>query len=392
METNGNGSRGMFIRCCYSYAVSGMCVLVIGAILPSIIEEAQISFTVAGGLLSMMAIGNLSASFIYPLAVRVVGQRASITVMASLVPASFLALTFLPPIALVYLLMFLVGLTRGSITIVNNSTVGVISGHSGKMLNLLHGSFATGAFLAPFLTAMLLLLGFGWRSIIFLLIFLSLTSVLSYACMDFTQLGSLEGRDRASGPSSGGHQFLASPDFYLISLLLFFYLGLENCINGWFVTYLRSTGVMSETYATAMVSVTWLFIVVGRLTCASLSRKFPVSGLIWMDTLGSGTCFLLLILSRSLSLITIALIGLGFFLAGIYPSCMALSGKTIQGSTLGVSMLTAISALGGILTPQIVGFIADRTGMVSAIALTVTNMALMVLLSLVIRRRDRRQG
>ena len=45
----------IFIRCCYGYSVSGMAVLVIGAILPSVIAEAGISFLAAGGLLSVMA-------------------------------------------------------------------------------------------------------------------------------------------------------------------------------------------------------------------------------------------------------------------------------------------------------------------------------------------------
>ena len=43
----------IFIRCCYGYSVSGMAVLVIGAILPSVIAEAGISFLAAGGLRSV---------------------------------------------------------------------------------------------------------------------------------------------------------------------------------------------------------------------------------------------------------------------------------------------------------------------------------------------------
>ena len=37
----------IFIRCCYGYSVSGMAVLVIGAVLPSVIAEAGISFPVS---------------------------------------------------------------------------------------------------------------------------------------------------------------------------------------------------------------------------------------------------------------------------------------------------------------------------------------------------------
>ena len=59
----------IFIRCCYGYSVSGMAVLVIGAILPSVIAEAGISFLAAGGLLSVMAVGKLLASFLFPVMV-----------------------------------------------------------------------------------------------------------------------------------------------------------------------------------------------------------------------------------------------------------------------------------------------------------------------------------
>ena len=38
--------------------------------------------------------------------------------------------------------------------------------------------------------------------------------------------------------------------FRLVLFLLFLYLGLENCVNGWFVTYLKSMDIMSSTYAT----------------------------------------------------------------------------------------------------------------------------------------------
>ena len=46
--------------------VNGAMVLLVGAILPYLIEEAGISYSVAGGLLSAFAIGNLLASFVNP--------------------------------------------------------------------------------------------------------------------------------------------------------------------------------------------------------------------------------------------------------------------------------------------------------------------------------------
>lgn len=376
----------IFIRCCYGYSVSGMAVLVIGAVLPSVIAEANISFLAAGGLLSVMAVGNLLASFLFPVLVAATGRRTAITLLTSLTPFCLFGLTLLPPLPVLYTIMLVYGLVRGSITIINNAAVNDIydSGAAGK-LNLLHCCFAVGAFLAPFLTAVFMKLGFGWRAVIYLLVFITATAALTYGTMDYTLLNE---RMRGAGTKKKSEKkesrsFLRSFQFYCIALILFFYLGVENCINGWFVTYLQNTGVMSETYATTLVSVTWLVIMTGRLVCAALSKRMARSTIIFTNALGSGLCFFLLISTKSLPLITLALIGFGFFLAGIYPTCIANAGPLIQGSTFGMAMLTAISAMGGIVTPQIVGGAADHIGIVAAIGVLAVNVLLVITLAAV---------
>lgn len=372
----------IFLRCCYGYGVSGMSVLVVGAILPTLIREAGLSYGVAGGLLSMMAVGNLLASLFFPLLASAIGKRLSISLLAALVPVSYLFLALLPSVWIMYLLMLLVGIARGAITIINNATVNEISNNSNRMLNLLHCSFAIGAFLAPFLTALLTLAGFSWRSIMYLIVLLCATSTVSYATMTYSEAPK---KQKAASDRS----FLKSFDFYCLGFLLFFYLGMENCINGWFITYLKDTGIMSETFATAMVSFTWLAIMGGRLLCAALSKKYSKSLLLLINAMGSIVCFFLLILSSQLVIITIALLGLGFFLAGIYPGTMASAGPIMKGSTLGMAILTGISAAGGIVTPQIVGSVADRIGLVAAIGLLSVNAIAIVLLAVVHKRRSK---
>lgn len=379
-----NIKNNTFLRCCYGYGVSGMSVLVVGAILPSLIREAGLSYGVAGALLSMMALGNLFASLFFPILVSSIGKRLAISLMAALVPVSYFVLTFLPSMAIMYLLMLLVGIARGSITIINNATVNEISNNSNKMLNLLHCSFAIGAFLAPFLTALLSFLGFSWKSIMYLIILLCATSTVSYATMDYPETRKTQ-TEKAT--ASNHKSFLKSFDFYCIGFVLFFYLGVENCINGWFVTYLKETGVMSENFATTMVSFTWLAIMGGRLICASLSKKYSKSAIVLMNAIGSGICFFILVSSSNLILITVALLGMGFFLAGIYPSSIANAGPLINGSTLGMSILTAISAMGGILTPQLVGITADRIGLVAAIGILSVNMVAVIILSIINLKR-----
>lgn len=375
----------IFVRCCYGYAVSGMAVLVIGAILPSIIEEAGISFLAAGGLLSVMAVGNLSASFFFPMIVPLMGRKKAIFMITLFAPVCLLILSFLPALPVMYGVMLVYGLVRGCITILNNAAVNDIyeDGAAGK-LNILHCSFAIGAFLAPFMTAVLMKLGFGWRVILYLILFLTATSAVSYGTMDYTLLNEKSKNIRANkkiNGSSGNRGFLKSFPFYCIAFILFFYLGVENCINGWFVTYLQNTGVMSPAYATTLVSFTWLVIMAGRLLCAALSKKLERSTIILINALGSAACFFLLITTKSLPLVTAALLGFGFFLSGIYPTCIANAGPLIQGSTLGMSLITAISAMGGIITPQLVGGAADHIGIVAAVSILIINVVFVIILA-----------
>lgn len=374
----------IFLRCCYGYAVSGMAVLVIGAILPSIITEAGISFLAAGSLLSGMAIGNLSASFLFPVLVSWLGRKRAIFFITLCAPFCLFILSILPPFPIMYGVMLIYGLVRGSITILNNSAVNDIYGSkaTGK-LNLLHCFFAVGAFLAPFLTAVLMKLGFNWRHVLYLILILTAATAALYGTMDDTLLNETSNRiNKDKGKKdSQDRSFLKSYSFYGIAFILFFYLGLENCINGWFVTYLQNTNVMSATYATALVSFTWLVIMAGRLICAALSKKLDKSTIILILSLGSAACFFLLISTKNLTLITAALLGLGFFLSGIYPTCIANAGPMIKGSTLGMSVLTAISAMGGIITPQIIGGIADRIGIVGSIGVLNINVFMVIFLS-----------
>lgn len=379
----------IFIRCCYGYAVSGMAVLVIGAILPSIIKEAGISFLAAGGLLSVMAIGNLSSSFIFPVMVPVMGKKRAITLVTLFVPTSLMVLSLLPPLPVMYAVMLLYGFTRGCITILNNAAVNDIYGDSatGK-LNILHCTFAIGAFLAPLLTAMMMKLGFGWRVTLYMIVVLTIISAISYGTMNYNLINQAqkeieERKNRTKSTAAGNKGFLRSFAFYCIAFILFFYLGVENCINGWFVTYLQNTGVMSAEFATTLVSLTWLVIMGGRLLCAAMSKKVHRSTILLINSIGSAVCFFILIKVNSLPLVTASLLGLGFFLSGIYPTCIANAGPLIQGSTLGMSLLTAISAMGGIITPQIVGGVADRVGIVAAISILVFNVIFVIILSAV---------
>ncbi|MBR0033251.1 MAG: MFS transporter [Treponema sp.] len=368
----------------YSFLVNGAMVLLVGAILPYLMEESGINYSTAGLFLSAFAIGNFLASFVNPFLTKVVGRKASIVITSCLMPLSLMGISLIPPVPVIILLFVLLGISRGSYSIINNAYINEKGDGSAAALNLLHMVFAIGAFLAPMILSFYFKIGLSWRSIVYTISIASTISIIMVFMLDLSGNGEKKraGHDSENVPSQK-KKFWKEPVFFVSGFLLFFYLGLENCVNGWFVTYFKNTGIMSITFANSLVSFTWLAVLFGRLATAIVSTKVKQKHIILADCFAAAIFFTLLISTKNLAVITISIIALGFFFAGIYPTGVSNAGSVIKGSDLGTSMLLAISALGGILTPQIVGSVADRIGLIGAIALLLVNMVAMIVLALV---------
>lgn len=368
----------------FSFFCQGAMVLLIGAILPYLIKEADLSYTIAGTLLSAFAIGNFLASFIYPVLSKAAGRKTSILLTSAFVPFILLALTFIPPVWAMIPLFAMLGVCRGCYSIINNAYINENSDGSPFALNILHMTFAVGAFASPMVASLFLNGGFTWRAIVYTIAIGAAISVILMTNLNLpdqipAKKAALEGNEKTSKKSA----FYKMPVFWISGLILFFYLGLENCVNGWFVTYFRSTGIMSDNYANSLVSFTWLAVLFGRLFTALISTKVKKQTIILTDCLATALFFILLVSSKNLALITAAIVGLGFFFAGIYATTIANAHSAISGSDLGTSMILAIAALGGIIAPQIVGSAADKIGLAGSIGILTVNASAMIIFSIV---------
>ena len=115
------------------YILSGAVITIFGAILPHLIEEEQLNYAVAGGLISVLAIGNFCASIIYPLAKRHFSHRAVVVAITGLSPIIMFLLTIHPPVYFMYVLVFVLGITKGTVTIISNLAMNVATNSSTKM-------------------------------------------------------------------------------------------------------------------------------------------------------------------------------------------------------------------------------------------------------------------
>jgi len=395
-------SKSVVYSCYVAYFLSGFVILSFGAIMPILIVEKGLSYTLAGGLLTSMAIGNLLASFIYPPLSAKFGEKTVTVAITFCYPICLFGFTLTSSVWLLYLLIALIGLTRGIITLTNNRTVNTITGNSPKHQNILHTTFAVGAFSAPFMIDLLSKVGIGWETILRGLAILTAFIPFFYSRIDKeaikgTGATTLKAEEKEPSRNEGNRLTTQSKSlftfagYWLALGIIFCYLGLENTVNGWFKTYLQDAGIMSTTMASVMVSVTWLMIMVGRLIIAFISDKVKTSYILCTISTLQLIALILLLTAKTGGAVIVALVLFGLGLAGIYPTLMAYVGVIINNTNMGMSILTGIGSVGGILTPQLIGVLADKWGLNIAILLmAVSSVILFILGALTVPESKRR--
>ena len=109
---------------------------------------------------------------------------------------------------------------------------------------------------------------------------------------------------------------------------------------------------MSTSLATVMVSVTWIMIMIGRIVIASISKSVPPAKILAVISVLQFVSVLILVFADH---------------------------TAMANSPLGMSVFTGIGSLGGILTPQVIGVLADKLGFQAAILFLVLDALLLAL-------------
>ena len=394
----GRTDRAIMYTCYFAFFCSGSCTLMLGSAMPDLKLAYSLSDTLGGLLLSGQSAGNLVAGFISGIVPLYLGRRRSVVLLSALMFLGVLMMVLWGNPIWLLLSFVLVGLGRGACTNFSSYETNMLADGSSTATNLLHASFAVGALTAPMV--FLLLRGLlGWKA--------GLVYVVLIGCVSLTNLSRMQVQDDhpdRRDKSQSTLCFLKNPSYMILALMMFCYLCSEYAINGWLVTYLQnkenfvaSFGMTGETleaailsYSQSMATLLWAVMLVGRLFCAWLFGKVPIKTTMLAASVGVAVFFALMLLSDSVGMVTFAIAGLGFSMAGICP--MIYSDACVFTNTypMATSMLLAIGSTGAIAMPAIVGALADAFGFsggMSAILVAIVLLVACSLLNVVVKTR-----
>lgn len=385
METS---QKKILAGCFYAFFINGITALIIGAIMPAILEDLNMGYNQGGMLLSLQSVGNLIASFLGGLVSVYMGRKNAIVALSSMTAIGFASMTITKSPILLLVPFFLTGIGRGSVTNMSNTIVNDVGDGEPGPLNILHTFFAVGAFMAPFFASWSFNMGLDWKFILRVVSILGLLMVFVYSRMDIDNTKAQSKKEEKGDKVS--LEFLKNIDFYLSSGILFFYVGVEYAVNGWIVTYLKDTNIMSTSLAQKVLSMLWIIIIFGRLFSAYISKKVDKKTILLASSIGTMIFFLMFLLSSSIWAIILCILGLGFCLSGIYPTTISNVGTVLKESSLAMGTLLGVAGLGGILMPYITGAVAERVGIAGGMVAISIAVVLMFLCTLANKLRPSR--
>lgn len=338
-----------------AFFLSGISAISSGIIVSILQENYGFSYGITGTMLSVMSVGNMIASFATGILPSKIGTRNTALILCSGYFLGYLIMALTGVVGIVIAAFLMVGLAKGCT--INNCTilVGDNSEDRTKGMSLMHGCYACGALLCPFLAAFLLnfdmhlpMIGVAVMGLLLWLTFLA---------------AGLPGKPKtADGQKQKlDFAFLKDKKFWILTGLLFCQNGAETSVTGWLVTYYKDMGILSGAFSNYTVTVMWGATLIARLLIAFV---FPVKNTFRTLTLMGAGCTIfygiLVMMNRPFGAVLI-LFAFAFSMAGVNPITVAGAGKAMNATSLGVML--PVAGIGAILMPWFIGIVADRVSL-----------------------------
>lgn len=364
----------------FALMVSGVTSMALGSLIPFFRSTYQLSYESTGILVSAQSVGSFVAVGLMGYLPIFLGRRKSVLIMSAWMAVAYLLFTTgWGGAAVLPFLCFAMGCARGSNSNFANTMMSTLPGKkAGVGYNLVHGAYAAGSFAAP-----LLIVACtngnpgGWRIATAILLGLCLLQLADYAIIPVSE-------DKAAkSVRSIDYSFLRNRAFWLSSGILFFYVSAEFAITGWLVTYFQDIGVLSDNLSQMMGSLLWCVMFIGRIAGAVIIGKVSRKLLLLVDGIGVTVFFLLVFFSRSELPIIIGIAGVGLFMATIYTAAMSIGTESIRGNDLGVSTMVLTGIAGGVITPAVVGFVAEHAGIRNGMGVVVAATVMLLIMILI---------
>lgn len=322
--------------------------------LPRIQEAYQIDDGVTSMVLLACSIGAFCAMPFTGWVIIKNGSRRITLVAAILYCTALLFIPFMPGIASLMILFFLMGIPSGMLDVAMNAqAVMVEQAYKRPIMTSFHALFSIGMALGALITALFVSLNQD------LPVHFAIVVAASFMALVWASKNLVQDKPHADDVHSGPLFRLPTTQLLTIGVIAFCCMLGEGAIGDWSVNYMQNIAHSPEALAPIGLSAFAIAMTLGRVfgdrvrTIAGDKKLIAFGGLV--ATLGLGVA--LLIPQPYVAIAGFFLVGIG--LSTIVPITYSLAGKA-KGlpSGVGISMVTTVGYAGLFFGPPIIGFLA----------------------------------
>ncbi|OKP86496.1 fucose permease [Paenibacillus helianthi] len=375
---------------CLSYFVIGLAHVVMGSILPVLLQHYDRNYSAGGELIFSQFAGFLAGVLISPLLNRRFGKRGGLLIAIGLLVCAETAYAFLPPWGWMYVIAVAAGFGFGMIeAVIGTIIIAAVTEGTAVAMSRLEVLFGVGALVMPLAASPLIAAG-SWRLAFLIVAAFALISLLFWAKGGFGCLQSVlderpPRRERGAKRLRSRKLPYKGRQWILLSLFIvffFLYVGTEmSLVNFMPAIFITKLG-MSDASAALTVTFFWLAMSAGRLYAGVLAERISYRRYVLTSCLA--TVLLLAIFpfasQRVAAFAVLALLGL--CMSGIFSIALVFSSKLLPGAEESTpSIMIASGGIGGAVLPLATGWSMDHLQIAQTSGLLAACAAVLFLLS-----------
>lgn len=326
-----------------------------GSILVPIGESFKINFQKLSIIFLFNYFGQIIIIFFIGYFSDKVGKKILQTASLFLLGLFALLFKFISSFYLILILFFFMGIFGISINTIADATVSdTFVKKKGFYLNITHIFFGLGAMTAPIIFNITFFLTEDFRTIYLILFIISFLILFLILIARYPVVNEEKIRPVVI------INLLKNRIFMYLCIFSLFLSGSETAVSGWIPTLFQKNLNISPKISNYSLSFFWISIVIGRVIMAFLSQNFTESFLIKILNI-----FIFFTLAASFFLDNYILlltdyILFGLLLGGVFPLIIAYSAKIYpRYSTTRLAVIFSFTAVGMLIMPAIIGFLAE---------------------------------
>ena len=370
-----------------SLAYFGLLTTIVSALIPFLRQDYDLTFTLGSLHLTLMATGTVIIGLTGDRVLRAWGRRAAVWRGAAGIAlgAGIIALSLNVGMSLAG--SFVLGISAALLLVTLQAS---LSDHYGPLrgaaLAESNGVASMATIVAPFWVGLAVSLGLGWRGATLAAAALLVPLALAFWRVPLpaaTLAPRLDGQPHPRLPGA----------FWMYAFVQFLVVSVEWGVIAWGATYLAQFGGLAAAEGVRWMSVFFTAMVIGRFSGRWIAERVHGVRQMYLQQAVAAVGFLLFWLAPSLPLRLLGLFVVGLGISNLYPFVVALADGVADGQTdLAMTRLALISGFGILLTPLVLGSVADRLDLQQALGIIGLLLVASVVATAVAGALDRRHA